>query len=241
MTYQCLILDDEPIARNIVRDYIEQIQSLELAGECGNAFEAAEILKDQNIDIMFLDIQLPKISGLSFVKSLVRPPKIIVTSAHQEYALEGFNLSVSDYLLKPFSIQRFLKAVNKAIHELDLERGQTDTPKSKKEKSVAKEEILLLRSGNKLLKINIDSILYLEAYGNYVKVHTEDKTYLSNKTLQKLSEMLHDNGFIRIHRSFLVPFSKVEGIEGNQLLLAKKKLPVGQQFKQKLMNWLGNP
>lgn len=238
MIFHCLIVDDEPIAREVISDYLAQIPSLENAGECSTALEALEILKSQEIDVLFLDIKLPKMSGLSFLKSLINAPKIIITSAYKEYALEGYELAVSDYLLKPVSFERFLKAVNKVTRQLELERAHKPLTPDDKQSAGSFHDALIIKSDKKILKVDLKEICYMEAYGNYVKVKTEDKTYLSNKSLQQLSENLQDKGFLRVHRSYLVPYSKIKGVTGNQLLLEDKKLPIGQQYKKALMEWL---
>lgn len=239
MSYQCLIIEDEPIAQDIIKEYLTHVPSLELAATSENAFEATEVLQQQKIDLIFLDIHLPQLSGLNFIKTLPHPPKVIITTAYQEYALEGFELSVCDYLLKPFSMERFLKAVNKAIYELDLEQQQA-TPKNEGSGSTigAQKDFLFVKTEDKTWKVPINEILYLEAYGNYVKIHTPSKTYLSSKNLQYFAEALKDQAFIRIHRSYLVPFSSIEALEGNQVLIGQEKLPVGQQYKHELMRWM---
>jgi DNA-binding LytR/AlgR family response regulator len=241
MSYRCLIVEDEPIARDIVKEYLDYLSSFEGVGECENAFEATEFLKDHPVDIIFLDIHLPKLSGLNFLKTLMKPPKVIITTAYQEYALEGFELDVSDYLLKPFSLERFMKAANKVAYELDLEHQQFSQPSANNDQQpgTASAKDLWVRFGNQLVKVPIEQILYLKAYGNYVKLVTAHSTYVAHQSLQQYASELEEQGFIRIHRSYVVPISKIEALEGNQVLIGGTKLPVGEQYKAALMRILG--
>jgi DNA-binding LytR/AlgR family response regulator len=235
MTYKALIVEDEPIAQDIIREYLSNVPSLTLTGVCQNAMEASEALKQESIDLLFLDIKLPKLSGLGFVKTLPQPPKIIITTAYEDYALEGYDLAVADYLLKPISFERFMKAVNKALYELDLERKATQNPNHASAPTSHNPDSIYVRSDNKITKIPLDYILYLEAYGNYVKILTPDKAYLSGRNLSHYAEKLQSQDFLRIHRSYVVTFQRIEALEGNQVLIADIKLPVSQAYKPALM------
>lgn len=238
MNYQAVIIEDEPIAQDIIKEYLNSIPSVELAGVCKDAFEAGETLKKKQIDLLFLDIHLPRLSGLNFLKTLPHPPKIIVTTAYQEYALEGYELAVCDYLLKPISLERFMKAVNKALYELDLENQNKPPPGYTDPQETEKVEAIFVKSEEKITKIPVANIWYLEAYGNYVKIYTPNGIHLSNRNLSHYEEKLKGRHFIRIHRSYVVPFSRIEALEGNQVIVAGTKLPVSQAYKPALLEMM---
>jgi len=226
---KCLIVDDEPIAIDILRTYIADLEGIEIVKECKNAIEAGNFLSKNTCDLIFLDIQMPQLSGLSFLKSLVNPPKIIITTAHREYALEGFDLNVVDYLLKPIAFERFLKAVN---------RIRTPEGKSESLNTVENgnnEHYFYIKSGNILMKVHVEDILYIESISNYVKLFLkDDKTIVSYQSMGYLETMLPSSSFLRIHRSFIVSLSKISAFGGNYVLINKKELPVSNSYKEKL-------
>lgn len=225
---KCVIADDEPIARQILENYLKDIANLELVASCKNAFEVMEILRKQPIDVLFLDINMPKLSGISLLKSLQEKPEVIITTAYPEYAIEGFELSVTDYLLKPFSIERFLQAILKVQQKLQIKPVIT-TKIEKKEHSI------FVKSDKKLIKLNFDEIYYIEAYGNYVKIFT-DEMILTAQTLSDFIEKLSSN-FIRVHKSYIINFTHLKLIEGNQIILQNnKKLPIGKSYKKNIIN-----
>lgn len=234
MSYKALILEDEPIARDLLTNYISQTPALTLEATAQNAFEATEILKNHTIDVLFLDIHLPELSGLNFLKTLLHPPKVIITTAYQEYALEGFELAVSDYLLKPFSLERFLKAVNQVVHVLDLERQESSGTDAGNSPETSGADFILVKDRDKYWKVPLSQILYLEAYGNYVRVHTDDERYVTSEKMQYYEAMLTEKGFLRIHRSYIVAFDRIEALEGNQVIIGGAKLPVSQSYKATL-------
>jgi len=225
---KCIIADDEPIARQIIENYIQEIPNLQLIASCKNAFEVMEILNETSIDILFLDINMPKLSGLSLLKTMHHKPNVIITTAYSEYALEGFELNVTDYLLKPFSLERFLQAVLK-VKQASINNIETVLPE--------KEELttsIFVKSDKKIIKINFDEIQYVEAYGNYIKIFT-DKMILTPQTLNDFLEKLPAN-FVRIHKSYIINFNRLKLIDGNLLMLQNEtKLPIGKSFKNNLL------
>lgn len=231
---KCIIADDEPIARKILENYIEEIPTLELVISCKNAFEVMEELQKHKIDLLFLDINMPKLSGLSLLKTLQVKPNVIITTAYVEYAIEGFELSVTDYLLKPFSFERFLQAV--------LKVQRNEVPTIHHSVTSDKDEIqkfVFVKSDKKIIKLNFDEIYYVEAYGNYIKIFTEEMI-LSPQTLTEFLEKLPEN-FMRIHKSHIINFDKLKLIDGNQVLLFNEvKLSIGKSFRKDVINRIDN-
>lgn len=224
-TLQCLVVDDESIAREGIVEYIEKLDFLKLSGVCSSAIEAAEYLKHHEIDLMFLDIQMPHLSGLDFLESLQNPPLTIFTTAYSEYALDGFRLQVVDYLLKPISFKRFFQASLKA-QELFKLRSQTEAENSN----------MFVRQGDAFVRIVWMDILYVESMQNYVKLHFKDKTLTIYQTMVSLEEMLPKDAFFRIHKSFLVNILHIDLITGNKLLIDGHELPISRQRKEDLLN-----
>ena len=225
---QCIIADDEPIARQILENYIDVIPNLEIVASCKNAFEVMDVLQKQAVDILFLDINMPKLSGLSLLKTMKEKPNVIITTAYPEYAIEGFELSVTDYLLKPFSLERFLQAVNKVNQNSIIQKEATITSKEEYSKSI------FVKSDKKIIKLNFDEINYVEGYGNYIKIFT-DKMILTPQTLSDFLEKL-PNQFLRTHKSFIINFNQLKLIDGNQVVLVNdNKLPVGKSYRKDLL------
>ncbi len=227
---RCIIADDEPIARQILENYIQEIPNLELAASCKNAFEALGILEEEEVDVLFLDINMPKLSGLSLLKTMQRQPKVVITTAYSEYAVEGFELSVTDYLLKPFSLERFLQAVSKVRQQLSLSQ-----PVLTAEKTAASSTSIFVKSDKKIVKLDFDAINHIEAYGNYIKVFTDTMTLVPH-TLSDFLEKLPDD-FVRIHKSFVINFNQLKLIDGNQIVLANNsKLPIGKSYRKVVLD-----
>ena len=223
----CIIADDEPIARQILENYVDAIPYLNLVASCKNAFEVLEILQEKEIDILFLDINMPKLSGLSLLKTLQKRPNVIITTAYPEYAIEGFELSVTDYLVKPFSLERFMQAVQKVNKKAVI---KTTTVIQEKETTNS----IFVKSDKKIIKLNFDEIYYAEAYGNYVKIYA-DKMILTPQTLSDFLNKLTKD-FIRIHKSFIINFKHLKMIDGNQVILQNDaKLPIGKSYKKELL------
>lgn len=231
---KCIIADDEPIARQILEGYILEIPNLELIASCKDAFEVLNVLQHEKVDILFLDINMPKLSGLSLLKTMLIKPDVIITTAYSEYALEGFELAVTDYLLKPFSLERFIQAVLKVQNKQTHQREVVYAPKE--EESI---ESLFVKSDKKLIKVLFNEISYIEAYGNYIKIYS-DKMILSPETLSDFMDKLPNTSFLRIHKSFVINFNKLKLIEGNQLILTdNSKLPIGKSFRKPLLDRIG--
>ena len=228
---RCLIADDEPIARQILEGYIADTPHLELVSSCKNAFEVLSFLQEDSVDLLFLDINMPKLSGLSLLRTLERKPNVIITTAYSEYAVEGFELSVTDYLLKPFSLERFLQAVAKV---------KPPTNKTSEERVEESREIpssIFVKSDKKIVKVNFSNLKYIEAYGNYIKLYT-NQMILTPQTLSDFLTKLPSN-FLRIHKSFIVNFNHIKSIDGNQVVLENNiKLPIGKSYKEQLLNRL---
>lgn len=227
-TLKCLMADDEPIARQILEKYIKDLPNLQLVASCKNAFEVLEVLQKETVDILFLDINMPKFSGISLLKTLQEKPAVIITTAYPEYAVEGFELSVTDYLLKPFSFERFLQAV------LKVKKEEKQIPEVVVSGIVQENTAVFVKSDKKLIKLNFENINYIEAYGNYIKIYTE-KMILTPQTLTDFLEKLPSH-FIRIHKSFAINFKQLEMLDGNQVLLQNKtKLIVGKSYRKELL------
>ncbi|WP_299252707.1 LytTR family DNA-binding domain-containing protein [uncultured Aquimarina sp.] len=230
---QCLIADDEPIARQIIENYIKEIPYLEVVSACKNAFEVMTFLQENNVDLLFLDINMPKLSGISLLKTMQQKPQVIITTAYPEYAVEGFELSVADYLLKPFSLERFIQAVIKVQQRLNNNTNNVIVEKEDTIKSI------YVKSDKKIIKLDLDSINYVEAYGNYIKIYT-DQMILTPTTLSDFAEKL-SNDFIRIHKSFIVNFNKLKLIDGNQMVLKNdSKLPISKSYRKLVLNKIDN-
>jgi len=227
MTIKCLIIDDEPSAQIILKNFIKNVDFLELSGTCNNAIEALEILQTSDIDLLFLDIKMPKISGLTFFKSLQNPPKAIFTTAYPKYAVDGFNVNALDFLLKPFSFERFLTASNKAL-ENHTSINLTKTSNNS----------ILLKSNKTIHKVLLKDILFLEAYGDYVKVYTKNKLIITNKTFSAILELLPESKFIRVHKSFAIYLDAIISLSGNQITLNEHHIPIGQKYKSGFLKFL---
>jgi len=228
-----IAIDDEPLALKLVSGYIGKTPGLNLAGSFDNPLDAIEFLNNESIDLIFVDIQMPDLSGLEFTRSIVKGPKVIFTTAYEKYALEGFRLDVIDYLLKPFSYEEFLKAVQKAVRLIRLEN---EIP----EKIDANDEFLFLKSDYKIRRINFNDILYLEGLKDYVKVFTQksDKPVISLVTLKLLESKLPESKFMRVHRSYIVNLGKIDTIERSRIVFGKKYIPVSEQYKAKFQEFL---
>lgn len=225
------IIDDEPIAHRIIEGYCKNISYLQKIGNCYDAFEAMELLKNHTIDLIFLDINMPKLSGFELLKTMPQFPKVIVTSAHKEFALEGYELDISDYLLKPFSFERFLKAINKVV-------GYQKTalvPTTEKQKTR-----FFLKGDKKMHQIHVDDILFIEAYGNYTKVFLTHEMIVSHEKISSLEALLSAPAFLRVHKSFIIATHKITTIEGNRIQIGANFIPIGQTYKQSLKQLFRN-
>lgn len=222
----CLIIEDELPAQNILKAYIDDSPALQLVACCTSALEAIEILRGQKIDLIFLDIHLPKLSGLNFLRSINNPPKVIITSAYPEYALEGFELNVMDYLLKPFSFERFIKSINK-FPVFNTQPVENETSNSPIEKHI------FVKVGRALKRVLFRDIIYLKSDKDFVKIFTTVDHYLELQSLKYYEQLLPDN-FMRIHKSYLINLDKLSAIKGNQIEIDGSLLPVGRNYRQTL-------
>lgn len=221
MSINYLIIDDEPIAHKVIENYCSDLPELVLKGNCYNAMEAIEKISN-SIDVAFLDINMPKIKGLDFLRSIPNPPLIVITTAYQEHALEGYELNVVDYLLKPFSLARFLQAYQKIIDRL---------PAKKEIQQIIGSPFIIIKGDKKQHQVMLNDILFIEGYGNYCKIHVKDQLILSHQTLTNLYSQLPDNQFIRSHKSYIVNSNAITTIEGNRLFIDDHAIPIGQTYK----------
>jgi DNA-binding LytR/AlgR family response regulator len=227
----CIIIDDEPLARKGLKEYVTEVDFLELKGESENTGAAETLMSKGNIDLMFLDIQMPKVTGINFLKGLKNPPMVIFTTAYSEYALQGYELDVLDYLVKPISFERFLKACNKAKDFYALKQVNTKAlPKT--------DEYFFIRCEDRLEKIQYDELLYIEAMENYVIFYTLKDKLVSYLTLKSVEGYLPADKFLRVHKSFIVAIPKIESIDGADIVIKDKSIPISRTFKDEVMNKL---
>lgn len=226
MNFTCIIVDDEPLSHEILENYTAKVPELKVAASFYNAIDALTFLNKNNTDLIFLDINMPELSGIGFLKSLHNPPAVIFTSAYPEFAVDGFELEIADFLLKPFSFERYLKAVNKVMQS---KNNITDS---------TSEAFLIVKDGKKIYRIRHDEIRYFESAGDYVKVHTVQKVHVVNETLKHFEGSLPAKDFLRVHRSFIISIAKIEYIEGNQVYISKTPIPIGNSYKEALVERL---
>jgi len=227
----CLIIDDEPPAREILKQHIAGVEALELAGTCSNAVEAVSFLKEHPVDLLLLDIQMPQLLGTNFIRTLKNPPKVIFTTAYRKYAVEGFELDAVDYLLKPISFERFLKAVNKVL-QLNISSAQAMPTSATKEKQNGESNsFLYFRAERKMVKVFFRDILYVEGLKDYIRIVTDNKTIVTKYVLSTLEEMLPANEFLRIHKSYIVAVYKIDSYNADTIHIAKHELPIGRLYK----------
>ena len=227
------IIDDEPIAHRIIEGYCAELPHLRKIGNAYNALEASEMVTQQKVDLIFLDLNMPKMTGFEWLKTLAKPTKIIVTTAHKEHALEGYELDITDYLLKPFSFARFLKAVNKVG-----QREKTSSEEFLKSNTIANSHFFI--KGDKTYhQIDTSELLFIEAYGNYTKVFLIEEMILSHSKISTLEKLLPKSDFLRVHKSFLVAKDKIKRIQGNRIYLQDHKIPIGQTYGSSINHLLG--
>ena len=228
MNIRCLIIDDEPLAQRVIERYSENIPYLEIVKKCNNAIEAIDVLHQQEIHLLFLDINMPRLSGMDFLKTLKNPPLVIITTAYAEYAIQGYELDVVDYLMKPFAFDRFLKAIQKAQ---ELLKNKETTHFENRESERIEDTFIFVKSSKKTFKVNLSDILYIEALGDYVKIFTNDKMIVSYQSLKNIESLLPPKSFPRVHKSFIIALSRIDLIEGNQVKIKDRLIPIGTNFK----------
>ncbi|MHA7057387.1 LytR/AlgR family response regulator transcription factor [Aquimarina sp. M1] len=227
-----IIVDDEHVAHGIIKRYCDLLPNMKLLQQCYNALEAFEYLNTNEVDLIFLDLNMPKLKGFDFLKTLPSPPKVIVTTAYSEYALEGYELNITDYLLKPFSFERFLKAINKAVTSIPKKSAPSIMHHDIKERSV------FLKNNKKYTQVILGDIQYLESSGNYLKVVTLNETIIVREKIGDLLETLACDDFLQVHKSFAVSKKHIKNIEGNRILLVDDIIPIGTMFKNNIIQLL---
>ncbi|MCF8336204.1 MAG: LytTR family DNA-binding domain-containing protein [Bacteroidales bacterium] len=240
MNIRCAIIDDEYLAREYMKEYVGKIPFLELEGDYNSPMKAMSPLQEGKIDLLFLDIQMPDISGLDFLRTLDQKPHVILTTAYKEFALEGYELDVTDYLLKPFSFDRFLKAVNKVYQTIQEKGDSVAIPDKEEQKTDFRDNYLIIRADRKYFKINYEDLIYIEGQKAYVTFHAENKKKITAlASLKKLEENLPSGQFVRIHKSYIVSIKKIDALEGNQLEVQSEKLPVGKNYRREVAKIFG--
>jgi DNA-binding LytR/AlgR family response regulator len=231
MQINCIIIDDEPLARKGLKEYIADIDFLNLIGEYDNALKAAEQIGRGEVQLLFLDIQMPKITGLDFFKTLQQAPPVIFTTAYHKYALDGFELNALDYLVKPVSFERFLKAAMRAKEFYEVRQvNSNDKP--------TEADHFFIKADNKLVRLNYDEILFAEALQNYVVIHTTEKKYITYLTFKSVEEYLPASLFVKVHKSYIVSAGKIESIEGNEIRIGTHNIPISRNLKDEVMEKL---
>ncbi len=235
MKTNCLIIDDEPLARDLIRNHLNKLDNFEVAAECGDAMRALQELRNHEIDLMFMDIQMPQITGIEFLKTLKSPPKVIITTAYREYALEGFELDVVDYLIKPITFERFLKSINKyyqIAQDEVLPVAHTADLNSKTE------PFIYVKENKRVIKVNLNDILYVEGLSEYVQIYTGKRKIITKTSMTNMEEKLPSDSFFRIHKSFIVSLSKIEAFTASSIEVPGKELPIGRSYKNLVIDAL---
>lgn len=231
MIIKCIAVDDEPLALDIIEDYIKKIEFLELEAKCTSALEALQILKNTTIDLIFLDIQMPDLSGFEMLESLNKNPLVIFTTAYDDYAVESYNYNAIDYLIKPFSFSRFLKAVDKAHEQMASQKVSVANGKTSK-----KQDFIFVNADGKNVKIFLDDILFLKGLSDYIELHTVLKKFILRDNLKDVEKMLLPSDFTRVHKSFIVSISKIDFVEGNIIKIKDEEIPIGRSYRNILLN-----
>jgi len=226
MKTRCIIIDDEPIAIKVIRNHLQKLEGIEIVAECKNAIQAFEILRESKIDLMFLDIQMPEITGLEFLKTINNPPKVIIVTAYRDYAIEGFNLDVVDYLLKPVSFERFLKSVDKyyqSINRSDIHITSVH--------GVETLDFIYVKENKRIFKVYLSNINYLESMKEYVRIHTDNKKYVTKNSIMYFENKLPKDRFVRVHRSFIVSILKIDSFNSTTIEVGKTTIPISRKYK----------
>lgn len=234
----CLLVDDEPLAMEVIASYLAKVSGFQIVAKCKNALEAFEVLQKKNIDLIFLDIQMPQLNGIEFVKTLKNPPKIIFTTAYRDYAIEGFELDAVDYLLKPVSFGRFMKAINKIQRKPIAELPPSPEPTPALSTNSNTEPFLYIKMDKRILKIYLDTIIYIESQKDYVRIITRERDVITKQKISYLEERLPSKQFLRIHRSYLVAINKITAFSGINVEIGEIELPIGRSYKHFVMDAL---
>lgn len=231
MILKCLAIDDEPLALDIIEDYINKVEFLELEAKCTSALEALQLIKLKHIDLIFLDIQMPDLSGFEMLKSLNKSPLVIFTTAYDDYAVESYNYNAIDYLIKPFSFSRFLKAIDKAHEYLATQKPNAIIPQENKGL-----DYIFINSDGNIVKVFLDDIIFLKGLSDYIELHLKEKKYIIRDNLKDVEKMLSPSNFIRVHKSYIVSISKIDLIESNIIKIGSEEIPIGRSYKNVLLN-----
>ncbi len=230
-TISCLIVDDEAIARDIIETHLSKIPNIKIVAKCSNAIEAFNAIRNHTIDLVFLDINMPEITGISFAKSINKDIKIIFTTAYRDYAVEGFELQAVDYLLKPISFERLLKAVNNYFDIYSTTKNDTINESSYN-------DFMFVRSDRRMIKINFNEIIYIESYSDYIKIHLSNQTITTRETISAIESKLPKEQFIRIHRSYILSIANITSFTHEEITINKKSLPISRSYKKDVLNIL---
>src|SRR5688500_3002280 len=233
MKLNCVIVEDEPLARNLLVEYVRKVPSLNLVDACASPIAALEVLRNKPVDLLFLDIQMPELTGLSLLKVLQKRPLVILTTAYSEYALQGYELDVVDYLLKPITFERFLRALDKVTQRLDGKKSPVDKPAAPVE-----QPFVFVKDGTKLVKVVFDDILYVEGLKDYVTIHLKNQKIVSLQRLKTLEEQLPTDKFIRIHNSFIVALKAIDVVHKNNIQVGNAQLPIGETYKKSFRDFI---
>jgi DNA-binding LytR/AlgR family response regulator len=231
MTIKCIIVDDEPIARQILEKYCSCLSELQVVASCKDAFEAKRVLESNSIDLILTDVNMPVLDGLAFIKTLRHPPDVIFTTAYKEFAHDAFDVSATDYLLKPFSLERFMIAIDKVKLKRAPNTGPVQLPST--------DTFIYVRSEGKIFKVDFDSFQYAEASGNYVKIVLDENTFSTSMTFTEFEELLPKDRFVRTHRSFIINKSKIKQIEGNRIIVGENEVPIGANYRESFLRSIG--
>jgi len=233
MTIKCIIIDDEPLAINVIEDHLKNFDNIEIVDSFNNPLKAYSILEQEKIDVVFLDINMPQMTGFTFIESLNNKPLVVITTAYREYAVKSFELDVLDYLVKPIPFNRFLKTVNKIYQQVFISNSSIDG-------GLQQEPHIFLKVNKKLIKVNLNDILYIESLKDYIKVITNLGDYVVHKSLSAITEELPQSNFIRVHRSYTISINKIAAIDGNLIELSDRKIPIGRNYlktaKERIFN-----
>ncbi|HEX8060475.1 MAG TPA: LytTR family DNA-binding domain-containing protein [Cyclobacteriaceae bacterium] len=232
MNISCLIVEDEPLARNLITEYVKKVPYLNLVKACSGALEAMEVLRTTPVDLLFLDVQMPELTGIAFLKSLQKKPLVILTTAYSEYAIEGYELDITDYLLKPITFERFLKAVDKVNQRLSGTQVIVEKP------AEALPDFIFVKDGTKLVKIRWNDILYVEGLKDYVTIHTRTQKVISLQRLKVLEEQLPADKFIRVHNSFIVALDAIDSVHKDKIQIGQAQVPIGDTYKKSFREFI---
>ncbi len=233
MKTRCLIVDDEPLARELIRGHILKLENFEIVDECDNAMKAMDALRNQTVDLMFLDIKMPQMTGIDFLKTFKRPPKVIITTAFSQYALDGFELDVLDYLMKPITFERFFKAVNKYFQS-----GQSETVELEGGNGMNSEAFIYVKENKKVIKIYLNEILFIEGQNEYIRIHADNRRVVVKSSLMSIESKLPSNQFIRIHKSYIVSIPRIRAFNATTIELENAKLRIGRNYKNQVFSTL---